>query len=440
VPENRLRRRSKNILTALAVAAAAAAGLLATAVYVLAVWPLRDPHPVVHPGRGVLALRGARIYVSPDVAPLDGADLVVRDGRIAAIGHHLTIPPDARVLACDGCVVTAGFWNNHVHFTERQWQFSDWKSAAVLQRQIDAMLSSRGFTTAIDTGSDLRVTIPLRRRIESAELRGPRILTAGAAQYPPNGIPYYLRDSLPRLALYFLPQPASPDAAAAAAERNIAQGADLLKLFTGSYVARGRVLVMPEANAAAAVAVAHRHGQLAFAHPSDRAGVEVALRAGVDVLAHAADSSGGIDAALLQRLVDRHMAMIPTLLMFASTVSADRAYLGPIEAEVARFHALGGQLLFGTDVGYLRDYDTRGEFTALARCGLGAMDILRMLTTAPAERFRVDLQFGRVAVGQIADLVILGSDPAADVVAFADVRQTVRAGRVIYSRIAAAGP
>jgi imidazolonepropionase-like amidohydrolase len=57
-----------------------------------------------------------------------------------------------------------------------------------------------------------------------------------------------------------------------------------------------------------------------------------------------------------------------------------------------------------------------------------------MLTTGPAGRFGVANDKGRVAPGQLADLVILVSDPAADVAAFADVRATIHSGRVIYSR------
>jgi imidazolonepropionase-like amidohydrolase len=338
------------------------------------------------------------------------------------------------MIPCNQCVVTAGFWNSHIHFTEPKWMFSDWKSAATLNSQIADMLTSRGFTTVVDLGSDLRVTLPLRRRVESGELFGPRIYTAGAAQYPPNGIPFYLRESLPRYILRFMPQPATPGLAARIAERNIAQGADILKLFTGSYVERGKILPMPEANAGAAVAVAHRRGQLAFSHPSNLAGVLIALHSGVDVLAHAPDTPDGIDAALLESMVDKHMAMIPTLKMFATTVTANAAYLDPIYAEVRQFHALGGQLLFGTDVGYMKDYSTLDEFEALQKSGLNAMDILRMLTTAPAARFGVQANQGRIAVGQLADLVILDADPSDNVAAFTQVQCTIRGGRPIYSR------
>jgi imidazolonepropionase-like amidohydrolase len=128
------------------------------------------------------------------------------------------------------------------------------------------------------------------------------------------------------------------------------------------------------------------------------------------------------------------MAMIPTLKMFGTTVTKNPAYLDPIYAEVRQFHSLGGQLIFGTDVGYMTDYSTDDEFAALGKSGLTAMDILAMLTTNPASRFGVSNQKGTIAAGKLADLTILDADPAQDIQNFAKVRITIRAGRVIYQR------
>ncbi len=408
--------------------------LILAALYVVGFRPLRDPHPPDYMAKGTLAIQNAKIYTSPDTPPIESGTIVVQDGRITAVGADIPIPSGAQIIPCDHCVVTAGFWNAHVHFTEGKWANADWQPAAKLNAQLADMLTSRGFTTVVDVGSNLRDTIPIRRRIEAGELLGPKIYTAGSAQYPPNGIPYYLKDTLPWFILKLMPQPATPDEAAKVEERNIAEGADVLKLFTGSWVAHGKVLPMPETNARAAVEVAHIHGQLAFAHPSNLAGVLIAMNSGVDVLAHAADDTQGVDAKRLQTMVDRHMAMVPTLKMFGTTVTRNPRYLDPIYAEVRQFHADGGQLIFGTDVGYMTDYTTEDEFRALEQSGLNAMDILRMLTTAPAERLGVADRKGTIAVGKVADLVVLRSDPAGDVANFAKVQTVVRGGRVIYGR------
>jgi imidazolonepropionase-like amidohydrolase len=408
--------------------------LVVIAGYFFLVWPLHNPHPAEMLGNGTVAIRDAKIYVSPDGPAIEHGSILIRDGQIVAVGAGIDIPAGTLTLPCNHCVVTAGFWNNHVHFTEPHWQNAAFLPAARLNAQLAGMLTSRGFTTVVDVGSDLRTTVSIRRRIESGDLLGPKIYTAGAAQYPPDGIPYYLRETLPPFLLKVMPQPATPEQAATDETRNIQAGADVLKLFTGSYVSHTEVKPMPLANAVAAVKVAHAHGQLAFAHPSNLQGVTIARDAGVDILAHAADDAAGVTPQVLQSLIDHHMSMVPTLKMFGTTVTHNPAYLDPIYAEVHEFHTLGGELLFGTDVGYMTDYTTQDEFAALGQSGLSAMDILRMLTTAPAARFHVQNEKGRVAPGERADLVLLGSDPAQNVLNFADVRLTLRGGRILYQK------
>jgi imidazolonepropionase-like amidohydrolase len=152
------------------------------------------------------------------------------------------------------------------------------------------------------------------------------------------------------------------------------------------------------------------------------------------VLAHAPDSTEGIDRTLFSTMVHQNMAMIPTLKMFATTVTKDPGYLDPIYAEVHQFHSLDGQLIFGTDVGYMHDYTTGEEFSALVQCGLTPMDILAMLTTAPASRLGVSQIKGTVTPGKLADLTVLDADPAQDLAAFSRVRMTIRSGKVIYQR------
>ena len=191
---------------------------------------------------------------------------------------------------------------------------------------------------------------------------------------------------------------------------------------------------MPEPIARAAVEVAHAQRQLVYSHPSNIEGTRIALRAGVDVLAHPPDTTEGVDASLIRTIVDRGMAMTPTLKMFADTASSEPAYLNLIYEFVRQFHRMGGPLLFGTDVGYLGDYAIEDELRALAGAGLGPRDVLRMLTAAPALRFGVEAETGSVSVGRAADLVLLEADPITDVLALTKVAATIRGGRVLYRR------
>jgi imidazolonepropionase-like amidohydrolase len=403
-------------------------------IWLIEFYPRHGSHPPLKLAKGTLAIEHAKIYISPNDPAIEDGTVLVRDGLIAAVGKQVVVPADATIVPCDHCVVTAGFWNAHVHFTEPKWSMAQWKSAATLNPQLADMFLRRGFTTVIDLGSNPADTFSIRRRIEKGELTGPYIYTAGTALYPPHGAPFYLRESMPGWMVMMLPQPTTPQEATGIVHRNLASGADLTKLFTGSWVQRGHVLTMPVNIARAAVTESHLNGKLVFAHPSNLAGIQVAIDSGVDVLAHAADDTEGVDAKLLSSAIAKNMAMIPTLKMFTTTVTTDPHYMDPICAEVQQFHELGGTLIFGTDVGYMADYSTEGEFVELGKSGLDWRTVLGMLTTNPAARMGASGSKGAVAPGKLADLTILEADPANSLSNFSRVRAVVRSGSVVWQR------
>ena len=408
--------------------------LAVAAIWVVEFYPRYNSHPPLKLAQGTLAIQHARIYLSPTDPPIDDGTILVRNGLIAKVGPQVDVPADATIVPCDHCVVTAGFWNMHVHFTEPKWSMANWKSAATLNAQLADMLLSRGFTTVADLASNPADTFALRRRIEKGELNGPYIYSAGQPLYPPHGVPFYVRETVPKWTAAIMNQPDTPEEATQEVRRNLASGADLTKLFTGSWIARGHVLPMPLNIAKAAVTETHLNGKLVFAHPSNLAGMQVAINSGVDVLAHAADDTRGVDTALLQSAISKNMAMIPTLKMFASTVTTDSHYMDPICAEVNQFHQLGGNLLFGTDVGYMTDYSTELEFVELGKSGLDFKTVLAMLTTNPAARMGVSASKGTVTPGKLADLTILNADPATDLTNFSRVQAVVRSGKVIWRK------
>jgi imidazolonepropionase-like amidohydrolase len=369
------------------------------------------------------------VYPDPDAVPIDDAVVILTGGQISGVGPRAAaaVPSGATVIDVKGLVITAGFQNSHVHFTDMtRWAAAGTQPAGALTGHLREMVTKYGFTTVVDTASDLANTKAIRRRIESGEVSGPRILTAGFAIYPPDGVPYYVRDETPAEVLRLLPQPTSPAAASAIVTQQLDDGANLVKLFAGSWVERGKVLPMPADIAGAAAREAHARKLPVLAHPSNLAGLEVALGAGVDVLAHALDDTRGVTDAHYARMKSQNLAMIPTLSLFRGR------WMWDILDEVRSFARQGGQILFGTDVGYLPNFDHAIEYDLMAAAGLGWREILASLTVNPAERFGDRTRRGRVATGFEADLVVLGSDPAHGVRNFSDVRYAIRAGRVIY--------
>jgi imidazolonepropionase-like amidohydrolase len=179
----------------------------------------------------------------------------------------------------------------------------------------------------------------------------------------------------------------------------------------------------------AAAAETHSRGKLLFAHPSLTPGIELALEGGVDVLAHSIEDPKNFDEALVRRLVDAKVSLVPTLELFAPFGEID----GILEA-LGRFSRAGGRILFGTDVGYRPDYDPSEEYELMARAGLSFDQVLASLTTAPATLFGQSERKGIIATGKEADLVLLEGDPRAEIRALARVRYTLRKGEIIWSR------
>ncbi len=387
-----------------------------------------------------LALVGCRIYPSPTAAPIDDGVVLIRDGKIAAIGKHgdVQIPKSFQTIDCRAKVLTAGFWNSHVHFTEPVWNGAATAPANKLEGHMREMLTRWGFTTVFDIGSFPGDTFALRKRVERGEVPGPRIYTTAGNIFPENGIPVYIP---PALASQLKPlEAATPADAARLARDQLAMGADGIKLFTGAIMGHGKVTPMPTDVARAAVEVAHAAGKPVFAHPSNHVGTDNALAAGVDILAHTIPEEGAFTKDELARMTAQRTALIPTLTLWEvelekqhASAEDERQFTQAGVNELKSYFDEGGTILFGTDVGYTQHYDTTEEYVLMAKSGMTWRDILASLTTNPAGFFKA-ANAGSLRQGNAADLVVLSADPANDVRNFAKVDYTIREGRVIYKR------
>jgi imidazolonepropionase-like amidohydrolase len=381
-------------------------------------------------GAQELALVGGKLYASPDSPPLLDVVVLISGGRIAAVGHRgdIAIANDASQIDCTGKTIVAGFWNSHVHFTQPVWINAASAPAAMLEDHLQDMLTKWGFTTVWDLGSDPRSSLALRHRIDSGEVRGPSILLA-VSIYPKSGHPVYIPADVP------LPEAATPDEAARWARGGLGMGLDGVKLFTGAYMGNKPVVNMDAAVAKAAVDVAHAAGKPVFAHPQNKAGVDTVIAANVDILAHTVPTEPGYTPEQLAQFKSQGTVLIPTLSLWTTVVGspaiADRLVQSGVD-QLKAFSDNGGRILFGTDVGFTRIYDTSLEYEYMHRA-LAARDVLAALTTTPAAIFHAAMK-GRIATGFDADLVVLDGDPITDVSNLAKVAYTIRAGNVIYRR------
>jgi imidazolonepropionase-like amidohydrolase len=366
------------------------------------------------------------IYTDPWSEPIADSALVVEGGHIAALGsrQRVPIPKDAQIIDCGGAALTAGFWNSHVHFTQRKWADAGTLAAAELGLHLQEF-TRYGFTSLFDLSSNLANTHAIRRRIESGEVDGPRIRSTGegiiaAGAAPPETV--FDAMGWMKVALHEVD---GPDDAAAAARALLAAGADAIKIFASAAPSMPDSRVSQE-SMRAAVDVAHAAQKPVFVHPNDGDDVMRAVRAGVDVVAHTfprsqswEDELGAVRAA--------EIALIPTLTLW--TGDARRAAV----EQLAAFRTGGGTILFGTDYGAV-GADPSQEYALMAQARMSFREILASLTTAPARRFGHSHIAGTLVPGDQADIVVLNGDPSKDPTAFADVRLTLRAGRKLYEK------
>jgi imidazolonepropionase-like amidohydrolase len=380
-----------------------------------------------------LALTGGAVYRNPKEEPLRDAAVLLRDGKIAAVGarSEVALPENVRTIDCAGSSIVAGFWNTHVHFHERKWAEAPTIPASELERQLQDV-TRYGVTTCFDLSSPLQNTQRLRYRIDSREVHGPRILTTGEGLIPAGGAPS--ADVFRALGLMPAALREVTDSAEArdAARTLLNAGADAVKLFLSSPAAGALTLETVRA----AVDEAHDAGKLVFAHPNTAADVLSAVGAGVDVIAHTTPRSGTWGANVVQAMRKRGVALIPTLMLWNDLMRHDRLavreqLLSTAVEQLRAWRENGGRVFFGTDLGAVK-YDPTEEYRLMAEAGMTAREILASLTTLPARLLGGACNRGEICAGDVADLVVLGVERLRVALDFASVRFTICAGDIIY--------
>ncbi|MFT3696715.1 MAG: amidohydrolase family protein [Kofleriaceae bacterium] len=390
------------------------------------------PHPVTP---NAYVITASRIYTAPDQPPLDHAWVEVQGDQILAVGTGQA--PDVRHDdTCSGGVITAGFQNNHVHFVAPAFVDAAKKSPAELEGPVADLTTKWGFTTVSDTSSFPGDTIPLRDRITRGELRGPTIHTVGLGIYA--DIPFYLND-LPDEVKQKLPRPKTPDDAKAVVQANFAVGADSTKLFIATPMGKGEIHRLAPDVAKAAVEESHHAGKMVMVHPTDPQGVQDAVDAGVDIIVHTTiDPDPSVwSPELIHTMIAKHISVVPTLKLWSYELAKHDVPKPAVEkivnyalVQLHDFVQAGGQVLFGTDTGYMTDHDPTDEYVLMAKAGMTPLQILASLTTNPAAKWNESDKRGRVVAKLAADLVVLDGDPATDVKKFAAVKCAIRAGKI----------
>ena len=375
-----------------------------------------------------VVIRNVRVF--DGVRVLSNTNVLVIDGRIAAVGAKFDAPKDFPTVDGGGKTLLPGLIDAHTH---------SWGDATR-----DALRF--GVTTELDMMGDVGRLSALKTRRESlARTDEADLWSAGAAVTAPGGHGTQYGMIVPTLA-------ADGDAAAFVAAR-VGEGSDYIKLIIedmSAYSATMRIPTIAEAQTTSAIAAAHKARKLAVVHVSRLSEGKSAIAAGADGLVHIFGEPG--DAAFFASAKKHKAFVIPTLSVLATmaqtgegralsedarlkpwlaAVQADSlkatfgsatpkpAILADAIANVRALHAAGVDILAGTDAGNpgtAHGVSMHGELELLVRAGLTPSEALAAATSVPARRFNL-ADRGRIAVGQRADLWMVDGDPTRDILA-----------------------
>jgi imidazolonepropionase-like amidohydrolase len=352
-------------------------------------------------GRG-LALRGT-VWRGDAAVTFDGWVVVAPDGTVAAMGpaDAVAIPADLRILGGPGHWIGPGVVDAHVHLA-----FGD-----------PVALLASGVVGVRDLGAP-----PAQARAWRTRARPPAgwpsVAVAGPLFTAPRGYP-----SQSWGAAGFVVGVPSPDAAAGLVREVAARGVDLVKI---ALEPAGGAPVPGPATVRALVRAAHEAGLPVTAHALTAEMVTRALDAGVDELCHTPVERLG--ERTVERIAEADIAVVSTLqTFFSGRRGADAA------RNAAALVRAGVRLMYGTDLGNTGTrpgVDPR-ELDRLAAAGLGRLGALRAATRGSARAHGMRGRTGRIAVGELAAVVLLTADPVVEPWAWRVPVAVVADGRVL---------
>jgi len=386
--------------------------------------------PIAAMATGTFALVGARIVDGTTRAPLEDGTVLVRDGRIAAVGPRasVTIARGVHTIDARGKTIIPGLWDMHAHVALPEW------GPAYL---------GVGVTTARDMGGEKQFLVAFRDALRSGRVLGPRLLLAGLVDGSGDGA-------------FGTVYADTPEQGRSVVDAYHAAGFQQMKLYT---------LLKPDV-AGAIIRRAHELGMTVTGHVPRAMTLESYADSGADNVAHLpvrGDLATDDVRRQIAMLAAKHLVVDPTaswnellgrspqtpLTSFqpgfdgapwplrasygsvrntADSIAAKRSLRAQL-AVIKAMHDAGVTIVAGTDYG-LPGFSLLRELELYVEAGLTPLEAIRAATVVPSTVMKMSDDVGAIEAGKRADLLVLDADPLADIHNLRTGRWVIAAGRM----------
>jgi len=378
------------------------------------------------------ALTHATVIDGTGAAPQRDITIVMENGRIREMAPGLAAPPNATVVDLTGKFVVPGIINGHGHVgpPPRDPQLRQY--------------ALYGVTTTTSMYFDQDDVQEFKQRQKAGDLKGARIMTV-----------MYRFMSEP-----FKPgsEAKTPDEGRAKVDEIVAKGTDFVKVWIDAQ--GGRHPKLSREFCAAVLDQARKHGKLTMAHVVELADARMIVDEGVNILAHNVRDQE-IPDDFIATLKQRNVSVISTLAreealfvfgdgpaftdnpFFQKGLNAERLallktkkreeqagdparprWLRMFDTDKKNLKKLadaGVRFGFGTDSGgaldryFIQGFFEHRQMELMRDAGLTPMQIIQAFSKNNAELLGIDRDFGTLAKGKAADLLVLARNPLDDI-------------------------
>jgi len=401
--------------------------------------------PTVRPeapiGKGVVAIKAARLIDGTGKPAITNAVIIVNDNMITAVGSasQVRIPSGAKVIDLGNTTLLPGFIDSHTHVIGRILGDPDGAASDVRDYQgFGAILGTRnaynllmaGFTTIRNVGAPNFDDMALRKAINEGWVPGPRMMTAGHAigitgghcdenGYRPGLFDNGIKDGIAN----------GPEEGRAAVRYMVKYGADVIKVCeTGGVLSEGDAVGATQLTYEEIKAIVDEATKLdrrVAAHAHGTEGIKIAVRAGVTSIEH----GSFLDDEGAKMMAERGTWLVPTLMAGEGVEKLARngtlkgliaekalAAAAAMRNGIQTAHRNKVKIAFGTDSGVIPHGTNAREFFLMVEWGgLSPMESIMAGTINAATLLGWEKKLGSLEAGKFADIVAVEGDPLADI-------------------------